>query len=113
MTEINNDFGALKMRSRRGDIVDQCHLCIIKSLYNIRLLIILIIIFTFEMCLNCCLTIDVRVSELPAFLHWDRYQNQYPILGLLSDDYQYTAAPVRESKTIVIKRTGEMTKKVP
>ncbi|XP_053504835.1 protein POF1B [Ictalurus furcatus] len=40
-----------------------------------------------------------------------KYQNQYPILGLLSDDYQYTPAPVRESKTIVIKRTGEMTKK--
>ncbi|XP_027033124.1 protein POF1B isoform X2 [Tachysurus fulvidraco] len=40
-----------------------------------------------------------------------KYQTQYPILGLLSDDYQYTPPPVRESKTIVIKRTGEMTKK--
>ncbi|XP_026794491.3 protein POF1B [Pangasianodon hypophthalmus] len=40
-----------------------------------------------------------------------KYQNQYPILGLLSDDYQYTSSPVRESKTIVIKKTGEMTKK--
>lgn len=40
-----------------------------------------------------------------------RYENQYPILGLLSDDYKYTPSPIRESKTIVIKRTGEMTKK--
>ncbi|XP_060792451.1 protein POF1B [Neoarius graeffei] len=40
-----------------------------------------------------------------------KYQNQYPILGLLSDDYQYTSSPIKESKTIVIKRTGEMTKK--
>lgn len=52
------------------------------------------------------------VSELCAFHLWCRYQTQYPILGLLSDDYQYTPSPVRESKTIVIKRTGEMTKKV-
>ncbi|KAF5906467.1 protein POF1B, partial [Clarias magur] len=40
-----------------------------------------------------------------------RYQTQYPILGLLGDDYQYTA-PVKESKTIVIKTTGESTKRV-
>ncbi|KAG7321246.1 hypothetical protein KOW79_015661 [Hemibagrus wyckioides] len=40
-----------------------------------------------------------------------RYDTQYPILGLLSDDYHYTPSPVRESKTIVIKRTGEITKK--
>ncbi|KAK3524441.1 hypothetical protein QTP70_028663 [Hemibagrus guttatus] len=40
-----------------------------------------------------------------------RYETQYPILGLLSDDYHYTPSPVRESKTIVIKKTGEMTKK--
>lgn len=31
-----------------------------------------------------------------------RYQTQYPILGLLSDDYQYTS-PVKEEKTIVFK----------
>eukprot|EP00064_Thunnus_orientalis_P015692 superscaffoldBa00002959_g15749 len=38
-----------------------------------------------------------------------RYRNQYPILGLLSDDYQMTS-PVKEAKTIVIERTGEMIK---
>ncbi|XP_036975746.1 protein POF1B isoform X3 [Acanthopagrus latus] len=38
-----------------------------------------------------------------------RYRNQYPILGLLSDDYQCTS-PVKEAKTIVIERTGEMIK---
>ncbi|XP_023818503.1 protein POF1B isoform X2 [Oryzias latipes] len=38
-----------------------------------------------------------------------RYRNQYPILGLLSDDYQSTS-PVKEAKTIVIERTGEMIK---
>ncbi|KAM9451629.1 protein POF1B [Clarias gariepinus] len=40
-----------------------------------------------------------------------KYQTQYPILGLLSDDYQYTSSPIKESKTIVIKTTGESTKK--
>ncbi|XP_040908396.1 protein POF1B isoform X2 [Toxotes jaculatrix] len=38
-----------------------------------------------------------------------RYRNQYPILGLLSDDYQVTS-PIKEAKTIVIERTGEMIK---
>ncbi|KAK2881903.1 hypothetical protein Q8A73_022413 [Channa argus] len=38
-----------------------------------------------------------------------RYRNQYPMLGLLSDDYQVTS-PVKEAKTIVIERTGEMIK---
>ncbi|XP_066501774.1 protein POF1B isoform X2 [Hoplias malabaricus] len=38
-----------------------------------------------------------------------RYRNQYPILGLLSDDYQITS-PVKEAKTIIIERTGEMIK---
>ncbi|XP_029956210.1 protein POF1B-like [Salarias fasciatus] len=38
-----------------------------------------------------------------------RYRNQYPILGLLSDDYQFTS-PIKEDKTIVIERTGEMIK---
>ncbi|XP_030602829.1 protein POF1B isoform X2 [Archocentrus centrarchus] len=38
-----------------------------------------------------------------------RYRNQYPILGLLSDDYQATS-PVKDVKTIVIERTGEMIK---
>lgn len=40
-----------------------------------------------------------------------RYRNQYPILGLLSDDYQVTS-PIKEDKTIVIERTGEMIKQV-
>ncbi|XP_026037578.1 protein POF1B isoform X1 [Astatotilapia calliptera] len=38
-----------------------------------------------------------------------RYRNQYPILGLLSDDYQVTS-PVKEDKTIVIERSGQMIK---
>ncbi|KAF3705875.1 Protein POF1B Premature ovarian failure protein 1B [Channa argus] len=40
-----------------------------------------------------------------------RYRNQYPMLGLLSDDYQVTS-PVKEAKTIVIERTGEMIKQL-
>ncbi|XP_076024647.1 protein POF1B [Genypterus blacodes] len=31
-----------------------------------------------------------------------RYKNQYPILGLLYDDYQTTTSPVREDRTVVI-----------
>ncbi|KAK1163165.1 hypothetical protein AOXY_G16550 [Acipenser oxyrinchus oxyrinchus] len=38
-----------------------------------------------------------------------KYRNQYPILGLLSDEYQATL-PRKEAKTIVIERTGEMYK---
>ncbi|XP_010891782.2 protein POF1B isoform X2 [Esox lucius] len=39
-----------------------------------------------------------------------KYRNQYPLLGLLTDDYQSTS-PVKDTKTIVIKsRTGEMIK---
>ncbi|XP_041946982.1 protein POF1B isoform X2 [Alosa sapidissima] len=38
-----------------------------------------------------------------------RYRNQYPILGLLGDDYQYTSS-VKEAKTIVIEKTGEIIK---
>ncbi|XP_062819883.1 protein POF1B isoform X1 [Anolis carolinensis] len=38
-----------------------------------------------------------------------KYRNQYPILGLLSDDYKVTS-PVKESQTIVIEKTGEMWK---
>lgn len=33
------------------------------------------------------------------------------MLGLLSDDYQVTS-PIKEAKTIVIERTGEMIKQV-
>ncbi|RXM93581.1 Protein POF1B, partial [Acipenser ruthenus] len=40
-----------------------------------------------------------------------KYRNQYPILGLLSDEYQATL-PRKEAKTIVIERTGEMYKTV-
>ncbi|XP_041750668.1 protein POF1B-like [Coregonus clupeaformis] len=39
-----------------------------------------------------------------------RYRNQYPLLGLLTDDYNSTS-PVKDTKTIVIQsRTGEMIK---
>ncbi|KFP77154.1 Protein POF1B, partial [Apaloderma vittatum] len=38
-----------------------------------------------------------------------KYRNQYPILGLLSDDYKVTS-PVNKSQTIVIERTGEIWK---
>ncbi|KFW00665.1 Protein POF1B, partial [Eurypyga helias] len=38
-----------------------------------------------------------------------KYRNQYPILGLLSDDYKVTS-PVSKSQTIVIERTGELWK---
>lgn len=40
-----------------------------------------------------------------------RYRNQYPILGLLGDDYQYNS-PITEDKTIIIEWTGEMIKQV-
>ncbi|XP_061454113.1 protein POF1B [Rhineura floridana] len=39
-----------------------------------------------------------------------KYRNQYPILGLLSDDYNVTSSPVKESQTIVIEKTGEVWK---
>ncbi|KPP61352.1 hypothetical protein Z043_120561 [Scleropages formosus] len=35
-----------------------------------------------------------------------RYMNQYPILGLLGDDYQ-TTSPVKEAKTIVVQSTEQ------
>ncbi|XP_071614059.1 protein POF1B [Heliangelus exortis] len=38
-----------------------------------------------------------------------KYRNQYPILGLLSDDYKVTS-PVNKSQTVVIERTGEIWK---
>ncbi|XP_077053134.1 protein POF1B [Siphateles boraxobius] len=37
-----------------------------------------------------------------------RYATQYPLLGLLSDDYKYTP-PIKEDRTIIIERTGEVT----
>ncbi|XP_037125906.1 protein POF1B [Syngnathus acus] len=38
-----------------------------------------------------------------------RYRNQYPILGLLSDDYHINStSPISEDKTIVIERSGEV-----
>ncbi|CDQ76102.1 unnamed protein product [Oncorhynchus mykiss] len=41
-----------------------------------------------------------------------RYRNQYPLLGLLTDDYNSTS-PIKDTKTIVIEsRTGEMIKQV-
>lgn len=39
-----------------------------------------------------------------------RYQTQYPILGLLNDDYKYTA-PIKEDRTIVFQTTGESIKR--
>lgn len=52
----------------------------------------------FRLCLATCSTLY-------------RYRNQYPILGLLSDDYKVTS-PVNKSQTIVIERTGEIWKHV-
>ncbi|XP_009696971.1 PREDICTED: protein POF1B [Cariama cristata] len=40
-----------------------------------------------------------------------KYRNQYPILGLLSDDYKVPSS-VNKSQTIVIERTGEIRKHV-
>ncbi|XP_057676616.1 protein POF1B isoform X3 [Corythoichthys intestinalis] len=37
-----------------------------------------------------------------------RYRNHYPILGLLSDDYEVTSSPIGEDKTVVIERSGEI-----
>ncbi|XP_051902863.1 protein POF1B-like [Hippocampus zosterae] len=38
-----------------------------------------------------------------------RYRTQYPILGLLGDDYQgTTSSPIGEDKTVVIERTGDV-----
>nr|XP_020514278.1 protein POF1B [Labrus bergylta] len=39
-----------------------------------------------------------------------RYRNQYPLLGLLSDDYS-TTSQVREDSTILVERSGEIIKK--
>ncbi|XP_049447844.1 protein POF1B isoform X1 [Epinephelus fuscoguttatus] len=52
---------------------------------------------------------DSSKSQVTKTIITKRYRNQYPILGLLSDDYQVTS-PVKEAKTIVIERTGEMIK---
>lgn len=38
-----------------------------------------------------------------------RYMNQYPLLGLLSDEYQYTP-PIKEDRTVVIESTGVSTR---
>lgn len=39
-----------------------------------------------------------------------KYQTQYPILGLLSDEYKYTP-PIKEDRTVVIETTGQTTKR--
>ncbi|KAI7795816.1 protein POF1B [Triplophysa rosa] len=39
-----------------------------------------------------------------------RYDTQYPILGLLSDDYKYSP-PIKEDRTVVIETTGQTTKR--
>uniref|UniRef100_A0A8C8IAA0 POF1B helix-loop-helix domain-containing protein n=1 Tax=Oncorhynchus tshawytscha TaxID=74940 RepID=A0A8C8IAA0_ONCTS len=49
-----------------------------------------------------------RQEEVRGHSYW----NQYPLLGLLTDDYNSTS-PVKDTKTIVIEsRTGEMIKQV-
>ncbi|KAI1903587.1 hypothetical protein AGOR_G00028740 [Albula goreensis] len=35
-----------------------------------------------------------------------KYSTQYPILGLLSDDYKYQGPPIREAQTVVIESSG-------
>ncbi|CAM4671363.1 unnamed protein product [Leuciscus chuanchicus] len=40
-----------------------------------------------------------------------RYATQYPLLGLLSDDYKYTP-PIKEDRTIIFESTGEVTTRV-
>ncbi|XP_037604593.1 protein POF1B isoform X2 [Sebastes umbrosus] len=52
---------------------------------------------------------DSAKSQITKTTITKRYRNQYPILGLLSDDYNYTS-PIKENKTIVIERSGEMIK---
>ncbi|XP_051959589.1 protein POF1B-like [Xyrauchen texanus] len=39
------------------------------------------------------------------------YTNQYPILGLLSDDYQFTP-PIKEDRTVIIESTGGSTRRI-
>nr|XP_061801570.1 protein POF1B-like [Nerophis lumbriciformis] len=41
-----------------------------------------------------------------------RYRNHYPILGLLSDDYEVTSSPIGEDKTVVIERSGEILRRI-
>uniref|UniRef100_A0A3B4U108 POF1B actin binding protein n=1 Tax=Seriola dumerili TaxID=41447 RepID=A0A3B4U108_SERDU len=54
---------------------------------------------------------DSAKNQVTKTIITKRYRNQYPILGLLSDDYQATS-PVKEAKTIIIEKTGEMIKQV-
>uniref|UniRef100_A0A672RW14 POF1B helix-loop-helix domain-containing protein n=1 Tax=Sinocyclocheilus grahami TaxID=75366 RepID=A0A672RW14_SINGR len=48
---------------------------------------------------------DIRCFVSVVFNKHAIYMNQYPILGLLSDDYQYTP-PIKEDRTVVIESTG-------
>ncbi|XP_047184795.1 protein POF1B isoform X1 [Scophthalmus maximus] len=52
---------------------------------------------------------DSSKNQFTKTIITKRYRNQYPILGLLSDDYQYTS-PIKEDKTIVIESSGAMIK---
>ncbi|XP_028452228.1 protein POF1B [Perca flavescens] len=52
---------------------------------------------------------DSSKNQVTKTIITKRYRNQYPLLGLLSDDYNVTS-PVKEAKTIVIEKTGEMYK---
>ncbi|XP_016399081.1 protein POF1B-like [Sinocyclocheilus rhinocerous] len=49
--------------------------------------------------------VDSNSSSTTRTVVTKRYMNQYPILGLLSDDYQYTP-PIKEDRTVVIESTG-------
>lgn len=52
---------------------------------------------------------DSSKSQVTRTTITQRYRNQYPILGLLGDDYNITS-PIKENKTIVIERTAEVVK---
>lgn len=40
-----------------------------------------------------------------------RYATQYPLLGLINDDYKYTP-PIKEDRTVIFETTGEVTRRV-
>ncbi|KTG44194.1 hypothetical protein cypCar_00005876 [Cyprinus carpio] len=53
--------------------------------------------------------VDSNSSSTTRTVVTKRYMNQYPILGLLSDEYQYTP-PIKEDRTVVIESTGVSTR---
>ncbi|XP_059382703.1 protein POF1B [Carassius carassius] len=52
---------------------------------------------------------DSNSSSTTRTVVTKRYMNQYPILGLLSDEYQYTP-PIKEDRTVIIESTGVSTR---